>query len=134
MQVYFIFEYFMLLVFVLVYSLCMVNTYLECWLFPCSSFLTASFRSHSRNNELFGYKSNQEEKSQQSALKNDGLNHSSLLEENSYSPSASRSFGDTQLEIFHHQHGLLVLHFLAALMFVPSLVAWLQVRSAYFLT
>ncbi|KAL6551436.1 hypothetical protein OROGR_007590 [Orobanche gracilis] len=42
------------------------------------------------------------------------------------SPESGRNYVDTQLELFHHRHGLLVLHFLAALMFVPSLVAWLQ--------
>lgn len=44
----------------------------------------------------------------------------------SNSPNSARSYGDTQLEIFHHQHGLLILHLFAALMFVPSLVAWFQ--------
>lgn len=43
------------------------------------------------------------------------------------SPTYTRSYGEAQLEIFHHRHGLLILHLLAALMFVPSLVAWLQV-------
>lgn len=47
-------------------------------------------------------------------------------ESNSHSPNSTRSFGETQLEIFHHRHGLLILHLLAALMFVPSMVAWLQ--------
>ncbi|GAB4854682.1 hypothetical protein Ancab_023264 [Ancistrocladus abbreviatus] len=42
------------------------------------------------------------------------------------STESANSFSDIQLEIFHHRHGLLILHFLAALMFGPSLVAWLQ--------
>ncbi|CAK7328232.1 unnamed protein product [Dovyalis caffra] len=68
------------------------------------------------------------ERSQQFASKHDaGLNQNFLPEENSSSsPDSSRSFGDTQLEIFHHRHGLLILHLLATLMFVPSFVAWLQ--------
>ncbi|CAH9123197.1 unnamed protein product [Cuscuta epithymum] len=37
-----------------------------------------------------------------------------------------KSYAETQLEIFHHRHGLLILHLLATLMFLPSLVAWLQ--------
>ncbi|XP_058114854.1 GPI inositol-deacylase isoform X2 [Magnolia sinica] len=39
---------------------------------------------------------------------------------------STRSFGETQLEIFNYRHGILILHLLASLMFVPSLVAWLQ--------
>lgn len=42
------------------------------------------------------------------------------------SPESRGSYGETQLEIFHYRHGLLVLHLLATLMFVPSLLAWLQ--------
>ncbi|KAI5651139.1 hypothetical protein M9H77_37144 [Catharanthus roseus] len=49
-------------------------------------------------------------------------------ENNSHSPNSTRSFAETQLEIFHHRHGLLILHLLAALMFVPSLVAWIQYK------
>ncbi|KAF8028921.1 hypothetical protein BT93_E1560 [Corymbia citriodora subsp. variegata] len=44
----------------------------------------------------------------------------------SSSPESARSFADTQLDCFHHRHGLLMLHLLAALMFVPSLAAWWQ--------
>ncbi|KZV17310.1 hypothetical protein F511_18251 [Dorcoceras hygrometricum] len=44
----------------------------------------------------------------------------------SSSPESTRSYSDRQLETFNHRHGLLILHLLAALMFVPSLVAWLQ--------
>ncbi|KAG9141981.1 hypothetical protein Leryth_009335 [Lithospermum erythrorhizon] len=42
------------------------------------------------------------------------------------SPKSGSSYIETQLEIFHHRHGLFVLHLLAALSFVPSLLAWLQ--------
>ncbi|KAA8548186.1 hypothetical protein F0562_004553 [Nyssa sinensis] len=82
-----------------------------------SSFLMASFRSHaqSKESEQIGYRYG------------GGFNKHLPLDENcSSSPDSPRSFGDTQLEIFHHRHGLLILHFLAALMFAPSLVAWLQ--------
>lgn len=48
-------------------------------------------------------------------------------ENNCNSPDSARSFGETQLEIFHHRHGLLVLHLLATIMFVPSMIAWVQV-------
>eukprot|EP00257_Ricinus_communis_P020318 XP_015579523.1 uncharacterized protein LOC8270501 isoform X1 [Ricinus communis] len=90
-------------------------------------FLTASFRSHARRKELFDCKDEENKRSQEFASSNGVCNHNSPLEENSSnSPNSSKSFGDTQLEIFHHRHGLLILHFLAALMFVPSLVAWLQ--------
>jgi len=95
----------------------------------CNSFFTASFRSHARMKELLDFKDVGNERSQQFASKQDaGLDQNFQLEENSSSsPDSSRSFGDTQLEIFHHRHGLLILHLLAALMFVPSFVAWLQV-------
>ncbi|KAM7278469.1 hypothetical protein ACFE04_005603 [Oxalis oulophora] len=45
------------------------------------------------------------------------------------SPKQSRKFIDTQLDIFNHQHGLLILHFLAAFMLAPSLVASLLQRK-----
>ncbi|KAJ6424021.1 hypothetical protein OIU84_024906 [Salix udensis] len=92
------------------------------------SFFTASFRSNARMKELLDFKDVGNERSQQFASKHDaGLNQNIQLEENSSSsPDSSRSFGDTQLETFHHRHGLLILHLLATLMFVPSFVAWLQ--------
>ena len=36
---------------------------------------------------------------------------------------SEKSFVETQADIFSHRHGLLILHLLAALMFVPSLAA-----------
>ncbi|EFH51632.1 hypothetical protein ARALYDRAFT_322858 [Arabidopsis lyrata subsp. lyrata] len=39
---------------------------------------------------------------------------------------SEKSFVETQADIFNHRHGLLILHLLAALMFVPSLAAWFQ--------
>ncbi|XP_010425480.1 PREDICTED: uncharacterized protein LOC104710555 isoform X2 [Camelina sativa] len=39
---------------------------------------------------------------------------------------SEKSFIETQADIFNHRHGLLILHLLAALMFVPSLAAWFQ--------
>jgi glycosylphosphatidylinositol deacylase len=95
----------------------------------CNSFLTASFRSHAQRKELFGYKNKGNDGSEQFTSKFDGRSDQRLpLEErSSNSLDSSKSFGDTQLEMFHHRHGMLVLHFVAALMFVPSLVAWLQV-------
>ncbi|XP_022981217.1 uncharacterized protein LOC111480421 isoform X2 [Cucurbita maxima] len=56
----------------------------------------------------------------------DKSNLKELIEDLSTSPGSSKSFGETQLEIFHHCHGLLILHLLAAIMFAPSLLAWLQ--------
>ncbi|KVH90625.1 GPI inositol-deacylase PGAP1-like protein [Cynara cardunculus var. scolymus] len=47
-------------------------------------------------------------------------------ENSSGTPDSARSYGETQLEIFHHRHGLLILHLLSLLMFLPSLVAWLE--------
>ncbi|CAN1188046.1 GPI inositol-deacylase [Linum perenne] len=95
-----------------------------------SSFLTASFRSsHTRKKEFLGYEDKDKESCWPTSSKHEmGVNHNAaLLEENSSnSPNSSKSFSDTQLEIFHHRHGLLILHLMAALMFVPSFVAWLQ--------
>lgn len=95
----------------------------------CYSSLTASFRSHIWRTELFDYNSDGNGRSKQFASTLDGrFNHNLPSEEiNSNSPDSTKSFSDTQLEIFHHRHGLLILHLLATLMFVPSLMAWLQV-------
>ncbi|KAK7856054.1 gpi inositol-deacylase, partial [Quercus suber] len=97
-------------------------------IFIKTSFLTASFRSHARRKELCDYKNKGNDGSRQFTSKSDGRSNQRLpLEENSSnSPDSSKSFGDTQLEVFHHRHGLLILHLVAALMFVPSLAACLQ--------
>ncbi len=44
------------------------------------------------------------------------------------------AFADSQLEIFYHQQGLLLLHLIVMIMLIPSLVAWIQVgdRSIIF--
>ncbi|XP_024031314.1 uncharacterized protein LOC21400655 isoform X2 [Morus notabilis] len=88
-----------------------------------SSFLTASFRSHARNNDVFDYKKGDSDGSEQLPFTFDG---SPLKESCSNSSDSSKSYSETQLELFHHRHGLLVLHLVATLMFVPSLAAWLQ--------
>ncbi|KAG2714745.1 hypothetical protein I3760_03G043100 [Carya illinoinensis] len=92
------------------------------------SFLTASFRSHAWRKELFGYKNKGNDGSRQFTSKFDERSNQRLpLEENSSNRLDSpKSFGDNQLEMFHHRHGMLILHLVAALMFAPSLVAWLQ--------
>lgn len=91
-------------------------------------FFTASFRSHARRKELIDYINEGNGGVEQFQLKHEGeLNQSVPLDESySSSPNSAKSFSDTQLEIFHHRHGILILHLLAALMFVPSLVAWFQ--------
>lgn len=48
-------------------------------------------------------------------------------ESTSHSPTSAKSFSDSQLETFNYQHGVFILHLFATLLFVPSLVAWLQV-------
>ncbi|KAK3019412.1 hypothetical protein RJ639_004662, partial [Escallonia herrerae] len=88
----------------------------------CNSSLTASFRSHARNKEVHDFGSEQS-----IFMCDDGVNKGFPVDENcSSTPDSARSYSETQLEIFHHRHGLLILHFLATVMFVPSLVAWLQ--------
>ncbi|KAL8136253.1 uncharacterized protein LOC141713714 isoform X1 [Apium graveolens] len=93
-----------------------------------SSFLTASFRSHARSKELFDFGDRGSNEFENLLIKSDGKTNKSwpVDEHSSSSPDSARSYGDTQLEIFHHQHGLLVLHLMSMLMFVPSLVAWFQ--------
>ncbi|GFZ19097.1 hypothetical protein Acr_27g0008360 [Actinidia rufa] len=92
------------------------------------SFLTASFRSHAQSKELFDSRNEGCDRAEKFVLRHsDGSNQHSMLDEScSSTPDSTRSFGETQLETFHHRHGLLMLHFLATLMFVPSLVAWIQ--------
>jgi glycosylphosphatidylinositol deacylase len=34
---------------------------------------------------------------------------------------------ESQLEVFHQRQGLLLLHLAATLMYIPSMVAWIQV-------
>ncbi|KAF3444504.1 hypothetical protein FNV43_RR14196 [Rhamnella rubrinervis] len=92
------------------------------------SFLTTSFRSHARQKDIFGYKKDSNDESEQLTFTFDGRFDQNLpsKESCSNSPNSAKSFTETQLEIFHHCHGLLLLHLLATLMFVPSLAAWLQ--------
>lgn len=92
------------------------------------SFLTASFRSHARRHELFDYKKDGNDGPDKLTFKCDGISNQNFPSEDrcSNSPDFSKSFGETQLEIFHHRHGLFILHLAAALMFGPSLVTWLQ--------
>ncbi|PSS30172.1 GPI inositol-deacylase [Actinidia chinensis var. chinensis] len=83
---------------------------------------------HAQSKELFDSRNEGYEMAEQFVRRHsDGSNQHPMLDEScSSTPDSTRSFGETQLEMFHHQHGLLMLHFLATLMFVPSLVAWLQ--------
>lgn len=95
----------------------------------CNSFLTTSFRSHAQQKEVFDYKNDGSGGSEQLTYTFDGRfdQNLPLKESCSNSPNLSKSYAETQLEIFNHRHGLLVLHLLATLMFSPSLAAWLQV-------
>lgn len=80
----------------------------------CNS-LTASLRTHARKKELSDYKIQGNYRSQQFASK-----------PGSPSKDNSSSYVQTQKDIFHYRHGLLILHLLGALMFGPSLISWLQ--------
>lgn len=106
----------------------LLSSHVLCCHNALSSFLTASFRSHARTKDLFGFENGDVTSFGVPNLKyGDGISDAFLVDDNSSStPDSARSYGDTQLEIFHHRHGLLILHLLATLMFVPSLVAWLQ--------
>ncbi|KAL0692593.1 hypothetical protein Bca4012_059773 [Brassica carinata] len=52
--------------------------------------------------------------------------HTSGRQEPLSADKSEKSFVETQSDIFNHRHGLLILHLLAAMMFVPSLAAWFQ--------
>eukprot|EP00252_Welwitschia_mirabilis_P024612 TRINITY_DN7353_c0_g1_i1.p1 TRINITY_DN7353_c0_g1~~TRINITY_DN7353_c0_g1_i1.p1 ORF type:complete len:839 (-),score=150.73 TRINITY_DN7353_c0_g1_i1:172-2490(-) len=58
----------------------------------------------------------------------DIVKHASYKKEEGHSPckESSISFGETQLEAFNYQQGMLLLHMTATFMLLPSLVAWGQ--------
>lgn len=92
----------------------------------CSSF-TASFRSRTQRMDFSEYEKDVSDRPTQFSVDSDHKSRDSFLGDNySSSPESAGSFVDTQLDFFHHRHGLLTLHLLAALMFVPSLAAWWQ--------
>ncbi|XP_057437443.1 uncharacterized protein LOC130729647 isoform X2 [Lotus japonicus] len=92
------------------------------------SFLTASCRSQELNDANFDCNSEGYKGSERMKFKFDGSFNQSFSSEDNFpnSPDSSESFGETQIDLFHHRHGLLLLHFLATMMFAPSAVAWFQ--------
>nr|GEW49285.1 putative GPI inositol-deacylase PGAP1-like, alpha/beta hydrolase fold protein [Tanacetum cinerariifolium] len=98
--------------------LVLLFSHVACCHHALCSFFTAS--SKSRNEDLFGFGNDVKTLNVESE---EGL---PVDENSSNSPDSARSYGDTQLEIFHHRHGLLILHLLSLLMFLPSVVAWLE--------
>lgn len=86
------------------------------------SFLAASFRSHAER--IYDPRAKGNPSLLSKMKSSDAFDPLPQVDENS--PNSTKCFSDSQLEIFNHQHGILILHFLAMLMFVPSLVAWLQ--------
>ncbi|KAK4267678.1 hypothetical protein QN277_024428 [Acacia crassicarpa] len=88
------------------------------------SFLTASCRNHVQN-QSYDCKSEDYNGPEQAKFKFDA-SFNRTFDDCSNSPDSSKSFEDTQLDLFHHRHGLLILHFLATTMFASSLAAWLQ--------
>lgn len=99
----------------------------------CNSFLAASFRSQSQGKEFHDSQQQGRSSLLSKSSANDALDSLLPVDESNYSssPNSSKSFGDSQLEIFNYQHGILILHLLAALLFMPSLVAWLQVNTYF---
>ncbi|XP_024182138.1 uncharacterized protein LOC112187528 isoform X2 [Rosa chinensis] len=84
--------------------------------------------SHARRHELFDYKKDGNGGPDKLTFKRDGISNQNFSSEDtcSNSPDSPKSFGETQLEIFHHRHGLFILHLVATLMFGPSFVTWLE--------
>lgn len=87
------------------------------------SFLAASFRSITQKKDLYKSKMG-DNPVLVSKNKSDGFEQLLPMDD---SPTAPKSFTDSQLELFDCRHGIMILHLLATLMFAPSLVAWLQV-------
>nr|XP_043613112.1 uncharacterized protein LOC122585082 [Erigeron canadensis] len=98
--------------------LILIFSHVLCCHHALCSFFTAS--SKACNEDLFGF-GNVEKSSNNESEEGLGMDENS-----SSTPDSARSYGDTQLEIFHHRQGLLILHLLCLLMFLPSLVAWLE--------
>nr|CAB3456671.1 unnamed protein product [Digitaria exilis] len=86
------------------------------------SFLAASFRSITQKKDLYKSKMG-DNPVLVSKNKSDGFEQLLPMDD---SPTAPKSFTDSQLELFDCRHGIMILHLLATLMFAPSLVAWLQ--------
>ncbi|XP_062198955.1 uncharacterized protein LOC133901587 isoform X2 [Phragmites australis] len=86
------------------------------------SFLAASFRSITQKKDLYKSKTG-DDPALLSKSKPDGLQQLLPMDD---TPTAAKSFTDSQLELFDCRHGIMVLHLLTTLMFAPSLVAWLQ--------
>ncbi|KAK7260642.1 hypothetical protein RIF29_26863 [Crotalaria pallida] len=105
----------------------LVSHFLCCHNALCS-FLTASCRLGDQNNENFDGNSEGHNGSERMKFKFDSSFNRTFPSEDDFSnsPDTSKSFGDTQLDVFHHRHGLLILHLVATMMFAPSVVAWFQ--------
>lgn len=91
------------------------------------SFFSASFRSNAQRSESFDSIGESKDGPQNLVSEHNGGSNRNLPNEgNNGSLTAAKSFGDTQLEIFHHRHGVLLLHLLATFLFGPSVVAWFR--------
>ncbi|KAK9079209.1 hypothetical protein SSX86_000879 [Deinandra increscens subsp. villosa] len=101
--------------------LILVFSHVLCCHHALCSFFTAS--SKDRSEDIFGFGNGRKSSNFKDNESEEGL---PVDDHSSSTPDSTRSYGDTQLEIFHHRHGLLVLYLLYLLMFLPSLVAWLE--------
>ncbi|KAF7819473.1 GPI inositol-deacylase isoform X1 [Senna tora] len=90
-----------------------------------SCFLTVSCVSISQKKETLDHKSVDGNGSEQLKFKSNGSFDRTIPSEDNCSNSSdsSKSFGDTQLAIFHCHHGLFMLDLVAAMMFAPSFAA-----------
>lgn len=103
----------------------------------CNSVLAANFRSQSQRKDAW-YESKLESPTpifdKNKTYKSTSEPLLPTDESTSHSPTSAKSFSDSQLETFNYQHGVFILHLFATLLFVPSLVAWLQVSLSLFLS
>ncbi|KAG0461618.1 hypothetical protein HPP92_021915 [Vanilla planifolia] len=91
------------------------------------SFLAASFRSNAQRREFIDPKPVGSSTVSWKPKANDACDPLLPLDDsNSSSPNSAKSFGESQLDVFNYKHGILILHLLVTLMFIPSLAAWLQ--------
>ncbi|KAL9231516.1 hypothetical protein vseg_006738 [Gypsophila vaccaria] len=107
-------------------SILLMSHALSCHNALCS-YLTASFRSLTHRKQSVNSNDNSNDELDRYPYQgNSRAKHNSSEGSSNRSAESANSYGEIQLEIFHHRHGMMILHFLALLMFVPSLLAWFQ--------
>ncbi|XP_010528191.1 PREDICTED: GPI inositol-deacylase [Tarenaya hassleriana] len=95
----------------------------------CHSSMSCFVMASRRKESVAEQKNGASHRARHSLTRQDLLSDQNLISEKKTSSALGfpeKSFRETQAEIFNHRHGLLMLHLLSMLMFVPSLAAWFQ--------